>query len=276
MSKSREAPVQNFLEKYGPWAVIAGGSDGIGAAFARELANRGLNIILIARSHDTLDALAAEIRARHDSIEVRTVALDLSLDEAADRVAEATSGVEVGCLVYNVGSEPMFGDLLDHEWSFIRGRLHRNIVTKTALAHHFGRAMRQRGRGGVVLMGSMSGYFGNPGFALYAATKAYSRFLAEALWYEFKKDGVDLISPVVGPTDTPTMVKAYGRLENAMDPAEVATSSLDRLGSAAIWVADDIAAQVAAMEAMAPEERSSLAAGWAEDFVLHGKKPGQA
>jgi uncharacterized protein len=262
-----------FNDKYCPWAVIAGGSDGIGAAFGRALAARGSNVLLLARSAGTLDALAGDIRAASPGVEVRTMAVDLSTDHAAADVIAATEALDVGLLVYNVGSEPKYGAFLDHDWDFVHGRLNRNFVTKTALTHHFGRRMRARGRGGIILMGSMSGYFGSPGFSLYSASKAFTRFLAEGLWHEMKQDNIDLLCPVVGPTDTPTMRKAYGALENAMDADDVAASALDALGSGPIWVSADIAGQLAVMEAMAPAERSALSAKWASDFVLHGKKP---
>src|SRR5690348_7373627 len=125
-----------FVDKYGPWAVVAGGSDGIGAAFARSLAARGLNVVPIARGSDALEDLAKDIRSSNPATDVRPVAVDLSLDDAGEQVAAATADLEVGCLVYNVGSEPAYGDFLGHDWDFVHGRLTRNIVTKTALVHH--------------------------------------------------------------------------------------------------------------------------------------------
>ena len=263
-----------FKDKYGSWAVVAGGSDGIGAAFGRALAARGLDVMLLARNAGTLERLADEIRSESPGVEVRTLCVDLSIENAAARVMAATDALDIGLLVYNVGSEPKYGQFLDHEWDFVHGRMYRNFVTKTALTHHFGRRMRARGSGGIILMGSMSGYFGNPGFSLYSASKAFTRYLAEGLWYEMKQANIDLLCPVVGPTDTPTMRNAYGVLENAMAPDDVAVSALDALGSGPIWIGEDIAPQIKAMEAMAPAERSALSARWAEDFVLHGKKPG--
>lgn len=262
-----------FKEQYGPWALIAGGSDGIGAAFARELASRGLNVALIARNAATLDALAGEIRAAHPGIEVRTLPVDLSHEQAIDTITSAVADIDIGCFVYNVGSEPSYGDFLDKDLDFVLGRMNRNFVVKAALTHHFGQKLRARGRGGVILMGSMSGYFGNPGFALYSASKAFTRYFTEALWYELKKGGVDVLCPIVGPTDTPSMVKSYGKLENASDPVDVARGALDNMTNGPVWVSDDIAAQIAAMEAMTPAQRATLSAQWAEDFVLKGKKP---
>jgi short-subunit dehydrogenase len=263
-----------FIEKYGPWAVVAGGSDGIGAAFAHSLAQRGCNLLLLGRSQDKLDAVTAAITSAGASdVEVRSLACDLSDESAPERVAQAAASLDVGCMVYNVGAETQFGDFLDQDWDFLKGRLQRNFVTKAALIHHFGRRMRERGRGGVVLMGSLAGYSGNPGFALYSSSKGFTRVLAESLWYEFEKYGVDVICPVVGPTDTPSMVDAYGPVKGygpvggAMSPAVVSESALNNLGSLAVWVADDIVDQVATMESMAPEERTRLAARYSEKFT---------
>ena len=261
-----------FSRDYGPWALIAGGSDGIGAAFAEELAARGLHLILVARRAVQLDAMAAQLRGRHPGIEIRTLSQDLSQPDALDRIKAATATVEIGCLVYNVGSESRYGDFLDHDWDFIGGRLQRNFVTKAALVHHFGREMRARRRGGIILMGSIAGYSGSPGFSLYGASKAFTFNLSEALWYELKQHGVHLLCPVVGPTSTPTMINSYGPMTgHATDPAYIATGALDRIAAGPIWVADDIAEGVAAIAAMAPADRTTITAQKAAEFA---KRPG--
>ncbi len=261
-----------FSQKYGPWALIAGGSDGIGAAFARETAARGLNLILVARRPGPLHEISAELRAAHPDIEIRTLSADLAEEAAIGRVIEATGDLELGLLIYNAGSESRYGDFLDHDWEFLHGRLMRNFVVKSALVHHFGRQMRVRRHGGVILMGSVAGYSGAPGFAMYAASKAFTFNLAEGLWYEFKQAGVHLLCPVVGPTNTPTMINAYGPMDgHATDPAFIATNALDRIEDGPIWVADDIRDGVAAMSAMAPAERASFTAQVAAAFAKRAK-----
>ena len=192
-----------FAEKYGPWAVVVGGSEGIGSAFANELAHRGVNPVLVARTQSTLDEAAEQIRAANPGVEVRTVSVDLSVPEGAEQVIAATEGLEVGTLVYNVGSEPKYGEFIDHDWDMLAGRLQRNFVSKARLVHHFAGLMAPRERGALVLMGSVAGFGGSPGFALYAASKAFSHTLGEGLWFELSKHGIDVLTPVVGQTNTP-------------------------------------------------------------------------
>ncbi|WP_167042225.1 SDR family NAD(P)-dependent oxidoreductase [Salinibacterium sp. ZJ454] len=225
-----------FAEKYGPWAVVIGGSEGIGSAFANELAHRGINPVLVARTQSTLDEAADEIRAANPGAEVRTLAVDLSVPDGAEQVIAATDGLEIGTLVYNVGSEPNYGEFIDHDWDMLAGRLQRNFVSKARLVHHFAGLMAPRGKGALVLMGSVAGFGGSPGFALYASSKAFSHTLGEGLWFELAKRGIDVLTPVVGQTNTPTMVKAYGRVEGAAAPADIAREALDEVGNGPIWI----------------------------------------
>jgi short-subunit dehydrogenase len=244
-----------FTRKYGPWAVVVGGSEGIGSAFANELAHRGIHPLLIARTQSTLDEAAEQIRSANPDVQVRTAAVDLSVPEGAEQVIAATEGLEVGTLVYNVGSEPEYGDFIDHDWDMLAGRLQRNFVSKARLVHHFATLMAPRGRGALVLMGSVSGFGGSPGFALYAASKAFSHTLGEGLWFEMAKRGIDVLTPVVGQTNTPTMVKAYGRVEGAAEPADIAREALDRITDGPIWVEDKVRDLVAVRIGAEPAER---------------------
>ena len=91
----------NFSERYGPWAVVAGASDGIGASVARLLGARGVNVVLVARRSATLEEVAATVAS-----ETRTVVLDLSEPQAATALAEATADLDVGLFVYNAGGDP--------------------------------------------------------------------------------------------------------------------------------------------------------------------------
>ena len=244
-----------FAERYGPWAAVIGGSDGIGAAFAHELAHRGINTMLVARTRSTLDETAAAIRSASTGTEVRTVAADLSVPAGAEAVIAATHGLQVGTLVYNVGSEPSYGDFVDHGWEMLEGRLQRNVVSKARLVHHFFGLMAPRGRGALVLMGSVAGFGGSPGFALYAASKAFSHTLGEGLWLEAGRRGIDVLTPVIGQTNTPTMIKAYGCVAGAADPADVAREALDRITGGPVWIEGTVRQLVADRIASEPAER---------------------
>lgn len=255
-----------FANKYGPWAVVVGASEGIGAAFAKELASRGENVVLIARTAANLALVAEEIRGEHPSVSVQTLSVDLGETDAVQVIADATAELEVGCLVYNVGSEPEYGMFLDHDWSLIDNRLQRNFVVKAALIHHFGRLMRERSRGAMVLMGSVSGFNGSPGYAMYAASKAYTLMLSEGLWWEFKSAGIDVICPVVGPTVTPTMIKAGVQLDSAGRPEDVARKALDHIKEGPVWIDELVRERIAKTIVTPPAERATLAAERAAVF----------
>ena len=100
-------PVE-FAERYGPWAVVAGASEGVGASVARLLGERGVNVVLVARRPSALGEVAATV-----GTETRTVALDLSRPDADQALAAATGGLEVGLLVYNAGADPFASRFLD-------------------------------------------------------------------------------------------------------------------------------------------------------------------
>ena len=97
-----------FVDRYGPWALVAGASEGVGAAYARAIAERGLNVALLARRQEVLDEVASSIRSA-SGVETRTLAIDLSELDAAAKVLEATAGLDIGqragCLFGKIGIE---------------------------------------------------------------------------------------------------------------------------------------------------------------------------
>ncbi|MDB5687554.1 MAG: short-chain dehydrogenase [Rhizorhabdus sp.] len=216
--------------KYGPWAVIAGGSDGTGAEFAREIAAAGINLLLAARRQAPLDTLAGELRGDY-GIEVRTLSVDLNLPDAADRMAEATQDLEVGLYVSNAGAESGGHHFLDTPLETMRELVGRNVLTVIAACHHFGRAMRARGRGGIVLMGSGAGMGGQPGVAVYSGVKAFALNLAESLWSELRDAGVDVIGIAAPIMETPSLRRSLGDLQipGTFAPEDVVRNALRRL-----------------------------------------------
>lgn len=187
--------------RYGNLAMIAGASEGIGAAFASFLAARGINLILVARRQDVLQRFADKLTGIY-RVSVQCMVLDLSEEDAASQLISLTSGLHIDIVVYNAALSPV-GPFADSSADTINRVSCVNMITPMNLVHHFGADMLARGRGAVVLMSSMAGLQGSGFLAAYAATKAFNRVLAESLWYEWKDRGVDILACCAGATATP-------------------------------------------------------------------------
>jgi uncharacterized protein len=193
-----------FAAKYGPWALVAGASEGVGAAFAEGIAERGVNVVLVARRQPVLDEVAAGIAAR-TGVETRTLAVDLAQHDAAGVVAAAANDLDIGFLVYCAGADPNFEPFLANPIGTAEAMVQRNCMVPMQLCHHFAPAMVQRHRGGIVLFGSGAGLAGGPNMVAYGATKAFDMVFAEALWSELHDKGVDVLGLILGKTDTPAL-----------------------------------------------------------------------
>ncbi|WIM88823.1 SDR family NAD(P)-dependent oxidoreductase [Candidatus Mycobacterium wuenschmannii] len=224
--------------KYGPWALIAGGSEGVGAEFAMLLAGAGLNLVLVARSATGLDETATRCR-RHGG-EIRTLQADLSDPAVCDQIAAATSGLEVGLLILVAGANTHSHEFLDGDLAEFHRVIDLNVSTPLALTQHYGRAMRQRGRGGIVVLGSLSGYLGSARHTVYGGVKAFSRIFAEGLWLELREHGVDVLELVLGVTRTPAMERIGLNFDApgviVTDPADVAREGLEWLGRGPVHI----------------------------------------
>jgi short-subunit dehydrogenase len=213
------------VNRYGPWALITGGSEGVGAAFARQLADQGVSSVLVARKPEALAQTAAEVRAR--GAEVRTVQADLT--QGVDDVLEATADLDLGLLVLSAGANSYGHDFVDGDLDQHRGVVDLNITSSMSLLHAVGGRLKARGRGGILVVGSMAGYVGQERISVYAAAKAFQRVLTEGLWLELAPYGVDVLHLVLGLTRTPAMERAGLRLDGAADPEDVAREGLERL-----------------------------------------------
>jgi short-subunit dehydrogenase len=220
-----------FRGRYGPWALIAGASEGLGEAFASAAASRGLNVIVIARRAAQLEEVAVRLRAQH-GVEVVPLAIDLAAPDMAERIAEGVGEREVGLLIYNAAYSK-FGSFLDTPLADHLTTLDVNGRAPLVLVHRYGAVMRRRGRGGIVLMGSLSGLQGSPRLASYAATKAFARVLGESLWGELRTAGVDVITCMAGATRTPgfeTTAASSTPASMVMEPMTVVEEALAGLG----------------------------------------------
>ncbi|ORX01686.1 SDR family NAD(P)-dependent oxidoreductase [Mycolicibacillus trivialis] len=226
-------------ERYGPWALIAGGSEGVGAEFADLLAAAGLNLLLVARSPDPLAATAE--RCRRHGVEVRTLAVDLTDPAAVDRIDEFAGDVEVGLLIYNAGANTCSEEFLDGGLTDFRRVLDLNIGAQLELVQRFGRPMRERRRGGILLVGSMAGYLGSSRHSVYGGVKAFGRIFAESLWLELRDHNVDVLHLVLGVTRTPAMERVGLNFDapgiRVAEPRDVAEQGLARLPHGPIFIA---------------------------------------
>ena len=227
--------------RYGPWAVVAGGSEGVGRAFATQLAEAGLNLVLVARKPVALEETAALCRAH--GVEVRPLALDLTAPDAVARVVDEAGDIEVGLLVYNAGANTHSEDFLDGDLAEFRKVIDLNITTPLALVQHFGRQMRDRGRGGIVLLGSRASSVGSVKHSVYGGVKAFGQIFAESLWIELRDSGVDVLQLVLGLTRTPAMERVGINFDvpgmPAADPEDVAREGLARLADGPVWRAGE-------------------------------------
>lgn len=220
--------------QYGPWAVIPGGSEGVGASFARKLGQAGINLALIARKPGPL-AETAEIVRRESGVEVRTLELDLTVSDMLDRIREITDDIEVGLLIYNAGAAHGAAPFLEQPLERSLGLARLNPIGQMSLAYHFGQGMVARGRGGIVLIGSVAGNVGSGGVAAYCGSKAFTQVFAEGLWVELTPKGVDVLCMPLGRTATPAQARTHINdlegepLNFSSDPDDIAQECLDNL-----------------------------------------------
>ena len=184
--------------RYGGWVLVAGASAGLGAAFAREGARLGFDVVLLARRADALEETAASIRSEY-GVATRCIVADLAQDDIADVVAAQTADLDVGVVVYNAAAE-LYGPFLAQDHETHRTNIAVNCYTPTVLAEHFGARMRDRGRGAIAIVSSLAALQGARYLIIYAASKAYELILAEGLWEELGDHGVDALAYVVGAT----------------------------------------------------------------------------
>ncbi len=217
----------------GDWALVTGASGGLGEALARQLARRGMKVVMTARSLDRLAAVAASIEAE-SGVETRTYALDLSRPGAADALDRwlSENGVEPEVLVNNAG-KGLHGAFVEQDLDHLRAMIQLDVVVLTELTHLHARRMAARGRGRILLVGSMAAFQPVPLLSAYAAAKAYVLAFGEALHVELAPAvTITVLSPGLMATGfneasgytTPASLK---RME--MLPADVARIGLDAL-----------------------------------------------
>jgi short-subunit dehydrogenase len=229
-----------FIEQYGPVALVTGASSGIGKSFAEILAAKGMDLVVAARRSQRLEELAERLRTNH-GVKVTVHQADLSLAAAAQEIVDAASSLDIGLVVSNAGFG-LKGAFDNGSSKALADMLMVNCHTPMMLARGFVPRLKKRKKGGMIFTSSVEGLIGVPFSAAYAATKAFLISLGEGLWGELKPEGIDVLTLCPGATDT----EAPGlqgidtkTLDHVMSPDEVANRTLDNLGNGPVYVASD-------------------------------------
>ena len=218
--------------RYGPWALVTGSAMGIGAAYASRLASQGFNVALVDRDAELVHAQADALKKR---VDVREVIADLSDETEVERALDGVADLEIGLLVANAAhaaTARWVNVPIEEKLKQIRV----NCVAVTQMVDRISRGMIARRRGGIIVMSSMAGTIGSPMIATYAATKAFDLILAESLWAELRRDGVDVLAVLPGMTRTPGFEGSLmpgaklPRGVRVMEPGEVVSQALAALG----------------------------------------------
>lgn len=220
------------IDYSGTTALITGASSGLGAAFAQQLAERGANLVLVARSRDKLDNLADELRSRHH-VTATVYDADLAQPDAGAALADrlASDSVRVDTLINNAGVGT-HGDFVAQDISAIDAQLQLNVVAVVVLTHALLPQMLAGERGALVNIASTSAYQPTPSMAVYGASKAFVLSFTEALAYEHRRSGLRILAVSPGPMHTPffdvlgTTRPGVGRWQT---PEAVATQTLRTL-----------------------------------------------
>lgn len=235
----------DFAEKYGPWAIVAGGSEGPGLEYSRQIAAKGVNVLIVAHEQEPLDEAAAQIRSE-SQVKVDTALIDLNAPDADRQIIAAAGDREVGLYISNAGGDASGQKFHDADVQWWVDLATRNNLTMLKCFHHFGGLMKQRGRGGLLISGSGACYGGGPHLATYCAVKAFSLNFAEGLWAELKPHGVDVLCMVMDRTDTKLFRGLLARTGSPVPPdvakpADVAATGLANLPNGPIknWGLED-------------------------------------
>ncbi|MDE2597433.1 MAG: SDR family NAD(P)-dependent oxidoreductase [Sphingomonadales bacterium] len=223
-----------FREKYGPWALITGASEGVGRAFARRIAAEGVNLVLVARREGPLAELAAEL-TRDFGVEAVPLSVDLFSTDAPDRIRAAIGRRDIGLYISNAGADPFGARFLDLDLEKWQGLINVNVNNLVAMCHRFGTEMRAKGRGGIIVIGSGACYGGGRFMATYSGAKGFSLNFTESLWSELQPYGVDVLYMALAMTDTPELRRHMAERgqtvpENIASPDDVAAKGLESLG----------------------------------------------
>lgn len=183
---------ETHFDRYGGWAMITGASQGIGFGFARALAAQGFPIALVARREDVLNDAAQRLEQEY-GVETRTLVADMTDRSCISALQDFAADLDIGFFINNA-SYSIPGEFLSFRESQIQRQITINVEVIAMLSHHFGARMKARGRGALINVSSRTGEVAMPYYTMYCGTKAFMSTFTEALWYELKDHGVDVLA----------------------------------------------------------------------------------
>lgn len=222
-----------FQSQFGPWAIVTGATDGLGRAFAHELARRGLNLILTSHNLEKVQKLASEIESEH-SVEVKSIEVDLSEPGAVDVLYVRCVDIDVGLVISNA-TTAHFQSYLESGLEEVRRGIQLNVAAHADLATYFGEAMlvKRKGQGGLLFMSSIVGLQGAPYMSLFSASKAFILNFAEALRYENRNKGIHVTAVAPGPVNA-TKLKILPESEELFRQYQISVVDPDTLAKGAL------------------------------------------
>jgi uncharacterized protein len=251
-----------YSDKYGPWALITGASSGLGEQYARQLAARGLNLVVVARRAERLRTLAGELVQAHE-IEVEVLPLDLLAANSLTAIQRVTDRVDLGLVVCNAGFGAS-GRFLEQNPTLLQDMVRLNCEIPVLLIHALAPKLIRREHSGILVLASTAAFQSTPWMATYGATKAFDLHLAEALTVELGGHGVDVLSVCPGHTATEFHQIAgvhQAAVGGAADPAQVVRQSLNQLGRRITFVHGRMNRLLAFSQRLVPRSISAWATG---------------
>ncbi|RXP56599.1 SDR family NAD(P)-dependent oxidoreductase [Lutibacter sp. HS1-25] len=228
-----------FKNNYGYWVIVVGSAEGLGEAYTIALAKRKMNLILVDNQLNLLEAISKKVET---DFGVKTVKLYLDLKDvnAVEKMMLEIEKVDCRLLIYNAAYS-LVKPFLNHNEVELDNYIDVNTRTQLKLAHQFSKLLIcKKQAGGILLMSSLAGLIGMQLVSTYAATKAFTWNLAEALHYELKPKNIKVMACIAGATATPAYLKTkptYGFIKpQIMSPIDVAESALQNLGKKALLI----------------------------------------
>lgn len=225
----------NLKEKYGEWGIILGATEGVGKAFCEKIASEGMNVVMVGRREEMLNALGEEISSKY-GVKHLVIKADFANPSSVDEIFEKTKDLDMGFMSY-VACFHTFGKLQDTPWEKHEQMLNVNVITFLKCFHHYMRIFSNQDRGAIINVSSLTGISASPYNAQYGAGKAYILKLTEAVAYEAKKTNVDVEVITLGTTITPSLLRnlpggpaGEAVMKSALTPEACVEEAFENLG----------------------------------------------